>query len=311
MRITSAILTAAIAAAFFTSCKNSPYDGYDTSESGVYYKFYEQNEDGKKPVEGDFVSVRMIYKNDKDSVLFNSKDFTKNPDGTLDFPLTKSTFKGSFEDALAMMGEGDSASFKISADSVYLKTFGAKELPPYVAPGSMLTFETKLVKIKSKEEVEKEMQAEQQKQMEEMQKMMEQRKGAEGGEIEDYLTKNKITLKPTESGLYYIEQKKGTGARVKEGDNVTVAYTLYLLDGTKMEENTATFGLNQGAMIPGFIEGLTKMNVGGKATLLMPSALAYGEMGSRSIPPYTPLLFEVEIKDTKPGTGGDAPGQTE
>ena len=308
MRISSVIMAAAVAATFFSSCKNSPYDGYDQSESGVYYMFHEQNDGGKKPVEGDFVSVRMTYRNEQDSILFNGKDFTKNPDGTLDFPLTKSTFKGSFEDALALMSEGDSASFKISADSVYMKTFGAKELPPYVKPGSMLTFETKLVKIKSKEEMEKQMQAEQQKQMEDMQKMMEERKGKESGEIEGYLTKNKITLKPTESGLYYIEEKKGTGTRVKEGDDVTVAYTLYLLDGTKMEENTATFGLNKGAMIEGFIEGLTKMNVGGKATLLLPSSLAYGEMGSQTIPPYTPLLFSVEIKDTKPGSKKPAGG---
>lgn len=309
MRITSFILASAAAAALFTSCDNSPYEGYDKTETGLYYKFYNENDEAKKPVEGQFASVLLNYRTDSDSILFDSKKYMQNPDGTVDFSVMKPTFKGSFEEALAMMHEGDSASFKVSADSIFQKSMGQKDLPPFIKPGSMLTFEVKLIKIKTKEEMEKQMQAMQQQQMEEMQKMMAERKIAEEGQIKTYIETNKITLKPTESGLYYIEEKKGTGTRVKVGDDVTVDYRLTSLEGIEIEKSTATFGLVEGEMIAGFIEGLTKMNVGGKATLLMPSAIAYGERGSQTIPPYTPLLFSVEIKDTKPGKGpAKAPG---
>jgi len=139
-----------------TACNKSPYPGYDMAENGVYSKFYKQNESGVKPNEGDIVKLVLAYKNSKDSVLFDSKN--KNPNGTdfIEFPLSKSTFKGSFEEALSMMSVGDSASFLISADSVYIKTFRAKELPPYIEKGSMLNFEVKLEKITPKEEAEKE-----------------------------------------------------------------------------------------------------------------------------------------------------------
>ena len=101
-----------------TSCKNSPFPGYEKSESGLYSKFYKQDEKGVKPKEGDVVKVIMSYsvsRNGKDSILFDSK---KNPNGSgsIEFPLGKTTFKGSFEEALGTMSVGDSASFIISAD---------------------------------------------------------------------------------------------------------------------------------------------------------------------------------------------------
>src|ERR1035437_7508074 len=132
-----------------TSCKNSPYPGYEKAESGLYSKFYKQDPKGVKPKEGDVVKLIMSYsvnRKGKDSVLFDSKKMNPNGTNFIEFPLGKSTFKGSFEDALVMMSVGDSASFIISADSVYEKTFKVKELPKYIEKGDMLTFEAKLEK---------------------------------------------------------------------------------------------------------------------------------------------------------------------
>ena len=126
MKITFAKSMVAIAMGVvltFASCSNSPYPDYDSTENGLYYQFFKQDENAVKPQEGDIVRLVMSYKNSVDSVLFDSR--VGNPSGTnyIEFPLQKSTFKGSFEEALAMMGLGDSASFIISADSVYLTTF--------------------------------------------------------------------------------------------------------------------------------------------------------------------------------------------
>ena len=60
----------------------------------------------------------------------------------------------------------------------------------------------------------------------------------------------------------------------------------------------------EGALIYGFDEGITFMKAGGKATLLVPSNLAYGASGNGyGIPGYTPLLFDVELVRVKPGPG--------
>lgn len=303
----------------FSACEKSEHEGYEKAENGLFYKFYTQNEQGVKPKEGDMVKVVMLYKNDKDSVLFDTKDpkVNRNGDATIEFPLSKSSFKGSFEDALQMMAVGDSASFLVSADSVYLKTFMAKELPPHVAKGSLLTFEVMLKKVTSKEEVEKE----RNKMMEEQRVMMEMRKGEESKTLAKYIEDNKITVKPTESGLYFIETKKGNGKHPAKGDRVKVNYTLGLVDGkileTTVAENAKAGGIFQEgrpympaeflvystkpgqALIAGMNEGLSMMTKGSKAKLLIPSAIGYGE-GGGAMPPYATLVFEVEMIDFGP-----------
>ena len=289
----------AMMALAISSCKKSPYPGYEKDESGFYYKFYSQSKEGTKPKTGDVITLKMVYKNNKDSILFNSKNI--NATGTIEFPLGESTFKGSFEDAVRKMSLGDSASFLILADSVYLKTFKAPEMPPYIEKGSLLTFDVKLDKIKDKEEAMKE----QQQHMEEQKVMMEMRKTEEPKIIAKYLEDNKIIVKPTSSGLYYIEKVKGKGKKIMAKDTVQVHYKGMFLDGTVFDSSERNpkpveFPIGVGAVIKGWDEGITMMNVGGKALLLIPSSIGYGAQGAqRTIPPYSPLVFEVEIVGVK------------
>ncbi len=301
--------TAISAVLVITACNKSPYPGYELTDNGVYSKFYTQNKEGVKPKEGDVVKLIMSYKNSKDSVLFDSKKMNPNGTNFIEFPLGKPTFKGSFEDALFMMSVGDSASFKICADSVYLKTFMAKELPAYIEKGSMLTFEAKLEKISGKEEVEKE----RNKKMGEQKVMMELRKNEEPKALAKYLEDNKITVKPTASGLYYIEKTKGKGTKPTKGCVVKVNYTGRLLDGKifdTSDEATAKqeglfderrpyqpieFPIGQGQVIPGWDEGISLMSPGAKGQLIIPSSIGYGAQGGGPIPPFSTLVFDVEL----------------
>lgn len=286
---------ALIALSIFSSCDQSPYEGYEMNESGgPYNKFHNRTEGGVKPNAGDYVTIRMVYKNDKDSVIFNSASMSRDGSGTLQFPVAESSFEGSFEQALMMMSPGDSASFKINADSLYLKVFRAKELPKGIDPGSMLTFEVKMEKVKNKEEL-----------MQEQKAMLELRKNEESKTMAKYIADNGITAQPTESGLYYIEKVKGKGKKVNPGDTVMVNYKGMFLDGTMFDTSERAgkpveFPIGVQAVIRGWDEGIPLMNIGGKAMLLMPSSLAYGEMGAgQSIPPFSPLVFEVEVVGVK------------
>ncbi|MBN8697395.1 MAG: FKBP-type peptidyl-prolyl cis-trans isomerase [Bacteroidetes bacterium] len=310
MKISKKLVFASVGAALmFSACDNSPYPGYEMSESGLYSQFYNHDEAGVTPKEGDVVKLIMSYRNSKDSILFDSKKMGRSEDGTIEFPLTKSTFKASFEEALGTMAVGDSASFKISADSVYLKTFMVQELPAYIEKGSMLTFEAKLVKITSKEEAMKE----QQKRQEEQKVMMELAKNEEGKIMAKYLEDNKITAKPTASGLIYVETKKGSGSKPTAGSMVKVNYVGMLLDGTifdtSLEDRAKEaglyderrpyepfeFALGTGQVIPGWDEGIALMTPGSKGKLIIPSELAYGAQGGGPIPPFSSLVFEVEL----------------
>ena len=122
----------------------------------------------------------------------------------------------------------------------------------------------------------------------------------EEAELQKYLDDNNITTQPEASGLYYIETLAGTGAQAVADKIVSVHYTGKLLDGTIFDSsagrNPIDFVLGVGQVIPGWDEGIAFMKVGGEATLIIPSSLAYGSRGSGSlIPPYSTLVFDVQL----------------
>lgn len=108
----------------------------------------------------------------------------------------------------------------------------------------------------------------------------------------------------TASGLEYIEVELGTGPRAKAGDLVSVHYTGTLEDGTEFDSSAGgdpiKFVLGQGGVIAGWDEGIALMNVGGKAQLIIPSALGYGPSGNGPIPPDATLYFDVELVAAEP-----------
>ncbi|MGA2780551.1 MAG: FKBP-type peptidyl-prolyl cis-trans isomerase [Smithella sp.] len=105
------------------------------------------------------------------------------------------------------------------------------------------------------------------------------------------------------SGLIYRQIKAGTGAQPKASDIVKVHYTGTLIDGKEFDSSVkrgqpVEFPLGQ--VIPCWTEGVGKMKVGGKAKLVCPSDIAYGDQGR---PPIilggATLVFEVELLDVK------------
>jgi FKBP-type peptidyl-prolyl cis-trans isomerase len=115
---------------------------------------------------------------------------------------------------------------------------------------------------------------------------------------------DKDTGKPivtTPSGLKYVDIVVGTGPAVKTGDHVSVNYVGKLLDGTKFDasaDHGGTFDYVQGvtALIAGWTEGTSTMNVGGKRKLIIPPQLGYGMQGAGdAVPPNATLIFEIEM----------------
>jgi len=104
----------------------------------------------------------------------------------------------------------------------------------------------------------------------------------------------------TESGMIFKEIRPGTGESPKATDTVKVNYRGTLVDGTEFDSSykrnaPAEFPLN--GVIRCWTEGVQKMKVGGKAMLICPADLAYGEQGRPSIPGGATLIFEIELLD--------------
>lgn len=107
--------------------------------------------------------------------------------------------------------------------------------------------------------------------------------------------------------MYYKVDRPGTGANAEAGKKVSVNYTGLLLNGEKFDSNVDPqfqhvqpfeFMLGAGNVIKGWDEGIALLKKGGKATLYIPSSLAYGKNSpSPKIPANSVLVFEVELID--------------
>ena len=113
------------------------------------------------------------------------------------------------------------------------------------------------------------------------------------------------TYVTTASGLQYHDEVVGAGPEPRPGQTVIVHYTGWLDDqgrkGKKFDSSRDrgkpfNFPIGQGAVIPGWDQGVATMHVGGKRTLVIPPELGYGERGAGGvIPPGATLIFDVEL----------------
>ena len=117
---------------------------------------------------------------------------------------------------------------------------------------------------------------------------------------EKFLAENALRegVSTTESGLQYEVIKMGKGKKPAATDRVKVHYHGTLIDGTVFDSSVergepTSFGLNQ--VIAGWTEGLQLMPVGSKFRFYIPQELGYGSRNAGSIPPYSTLIFEVEL----------------
>jgi FKBP-type peptidyl-prolyl cis-trans isomerase FkpA len=289
-------------------------DEFTKGEGTLEYKIFAKGKDGKyerKEVDaaaktdtskvGKVIMLHQIVKNDKDSVLYTSY---KSKFPVMDM-LRPSTYKGSMEQAMLMLNPGDSAVFRIDADTLFAKSFNSP-LPPFLKKGSKVTYFVKVDKIITREEA----MVEQQKLQEEMQKEMmahsEKQASVDDENIQKYLKENNLTAQKTESGLYYIITQKGSGPTPKAGQIVAVQYRGTTLDGKEFDSSAKhggtpfEFQVGQGQVIRGWDEGLMLLNKGSKAILLIPSVLAYGQQGAGAdIPADASLRFDIEVVDIK------------
>jgi FKBP-type peptidyl-prolyl cis-trans isomerase FkpA len=105
------------------------------------------------------------------------------------------------------------------------------------------------------------------------------------------------------SGLVYIPLKEGRGDSPRSTDTVKVQYEGTLVDGSVFDSSFARkepAELSMDQMLPCWSEALQKMKAGGKAKLICPSSLAYGEIARQMIPAGSTLIFEIELLEIRP-----------
>jgi FKBP-type peptidyl-prolyl cis-trans isomerase len=283
MKKTAKIMIALVAIAVLgVSC--SKYPGFKKDKDGLYYKFHVLNKKEVQPQVGDLVELTYSFRV-IDSVFVSNATFYDR--------VTDPVFEGDVFSAMMKMHLGDSATFIMNGDTFFHYFYGQ----PFPFERKELYCDLKLINITPYEEFET-MQAARAQQYE---AMVEELRLSEDSLINSYIANNSIKVKPTANGLYFMKKVSGKGNAVVSGSKVSVHYTGKLLDGTVFDSSTdhgepITLEVGAGQVIPGWEEALLLMRSGDKATVLIPSKLAYGGRGAGYvIMPYTPLVFEMEV----------------
>lgn len=268
---------------------------------GAEYTIFTANS-GEKIKVNDIITFNFIQKTDKDSVLASSYEVGR----PAKIQVQQSQNIADLMDFFTLLAANDSAMVKVPTDSIFA---GAEEnRPGFLPKGSSLVVVVKIEKVQSLDEVMAE-------EKQEMEKLQEEEKVA----MEKYIADNKLTPKATNSGLRYIITKASTKNKPANGDTVFVNYTGRTIDGKVFDSSIEavakeakldqpgrdyepiSFVLGEGRVIRGWDEGLLLLNEGAKAKFIIPSSLAYGPRGaSEDIPPYSTLIFDIELVKVKP-----------
>lgn len=264
------------------SCSNRE-NGFKEHPSGIYYRFFEMNPKGVVPKTGDILVLSMKILN-RDNKLIDESAFYR-------MQLGKPMYKGDFYTALSLLQVGDSVCFRLDAAGFFEKN-RKKSLPVEFKAGDPVFIHVRLKNILSAVDLESEKESTYHTDFEQEMNL-----------LKDYIELTNTTVKPTSSGLYYIELKKGKGKMAENGKSLAVHYTGTTIDGKVFDSSLQrgkpfSFVLGMGQVIKGWDEGFRFMKEGGEARFIIPSNLAYGKSGyANLILPYSTLVFEVELME--------------
>lgn len=259
---------------------------YEQTNSGLKYSFIEKSNTEVKASSGDAMVLYVKCFSEDDSLVFDSDEIAKN----FRMKVPVKPVKGSIEEGLKMMSKGDSASFIVKAGNFY--RYSKKDsLPKYLKENDNLIFFVRFRTIISKEQIEKE-----------IKKHNKEKSKLELRLLSEYITRENIDIEPSMSGLYKIILDKGKGNKAEYGDKLIVHYTGKFITGeifddTKIKDKPFEFILGKKQVIDGWEEGLSNCQQGDKIRLIIPSHLAYGEKGKSIVPPFSTLIFDIEILD--------------
>ena len=272
---------------FFLSCNQKSENGnFKTADSGLRYQLHESFPNNEKPINGDVAVLDLIYETTNGDLLFDSRESERTYMRTIKGATHPG---GSLEDGLNMLNIGDSASFKINAHDFYRFTLRQENLPKNVSPKDDIVVHVRMKNILKKDEYSNQ-----------LDKNYHSSEAKEMELLENYLKITNVTVEPTESGLYFVPIKEGSGENAQPGDKVSVHYTGSLISGKVFDSSIGgsplQFTLGMGQVIPGWEEGIAMMKKGGEAKLIIPSKLAYGKQGTgQNILPYSSLVFDIEL----------------
>lgn len=268
-----------------------PENVFLKTANGIEYKIVKASKSKCTPNVGDVMYMNMSYRTERtDSLLFASSDLGEE----FRMRLVAPSDKGCIEEALMLLHEGDSAVIKVDAIKFFVKSQGKASIPAFIKKGDRLVFNVKMKKIVSGLDYANANKDVYQKRIDE-----------ENSLINRFLINMNYPLKKTDSGLHILTINKGAGKKPSVGSTVKIDYTAAFIDGSVFDSTLErsepfSFVIGKKEVIVGLEEAVMNMQVGDHCLVIIPFRLAYGDQKyGNVIPPFSTLVFEIELLDAK------------
>jgi FKBP-type peptidyl-prolyl cis-trans isomerase len=273
------------------SCKEKPktYQGY-TKQNNFYYKLISLGDGSKKTDSTQCLLIEASCKTLSDSTFWDSKHKeSKSFFVTKNSPLFLKNIYG--------FSVGDSLQYLFPVD-IFFKDFFKSQVPFFCKKDSCVKFFVKIVRTLNANQYNTFNDS--------LRQIIHQKENNEQMQIQNYISKNCKRVNEFATNAF-IEITHSTQLdSVKKGKKIKLFYKGYFLDGSLVDytpNNWAfefTYG-QEGQLITGLQLALCKLKKGEKAKIILPSQLAFGSEGSSNgaVPPYTPLVYQIEIADIK------------
>ncbi|MEA3449173.1 MAG: FKBP-type peptidyl-prolyl cis-trans isomerase [Bacteroidota bacterium] len=262
--------------------KPAPF--YKTLKNGIRQHVHAYHPNNPYPNIGDVLHLNMDYYIN-DSLLFSSVEVP----GTFKMMLNKPKYQGSINYGLLQMHEKDSAEFIVEASGFFTYTKELINIPDFVSPGDSIRFFVKIIDIVPNTEFQTT-----------QEKKIADARQQENSNIKKYMLEHDIEATNIGDRIYREIHSQGKVQEIDEDSRVTIHYIgLFLNDSpfsdTKKEGKPFTFDMGKSIVIPGLEKGLSGVKENSKLTLIIPFEQAYGPYQEGPIPPYSTLVFKIEV----------------
>lgn len=261
-------------------------NGYSRSD-GVYFKLLGIGDGKAKADTADYLWLDAACSTLKDSVFWDSRN-----NALEDFFIRQNSF--SFAKHLYTFSEGDSVQYLVPVRILFKEMFHSDKIAYFCEKDSCVKWSVKIRRMLSADQLGPVRDS--------LIATLAQKDIEQKGVVNNYVFQNfQAPVKLAEDAYLEITQS-ATGDSITNGTHLSVLFKGSFLDGRPADLSCATkpfdFTLGQeGQVIEGLRRAFYRLKKGEKAKIILPSRLAFGNKGSSdgSIPPYTPLIYEVEI----------------
>jgi len=279
------LLISSISIAIILVSCNSPFPEYESTSSGIYYKYQKIGEDNNSAAFRDYVTVNIAYKTLEDSVFFSAKR---------QFQIQKPDYHGAIDECFTLLSVGDKATFILKTNMFFKHTL-QQTVPSFLDSSEYFIVDIEMLDFISEEQFKKE--------KGEFLAWIEDFSIYEKKRLSNYLSECTNDYTTNTQGLYKQIVVEGKGESVRIGDTLVLDYEGRFLNGkifdsTKKRKRTFEYIYGtEWQVIKGMEIAVSEMKEGEKAVFILPSELAFGQSGNSNgaIPPYSTLIYEIEL----------------